>query len=137
MSAKLDAARKRSTNQRIPFSIPLDDFPLNLDWLAVLAALRHKKKKRAKPDTLAVAIEPLPGTAGARDTIQLRRVVASIRLSGISGPAQKRLYQGTNQLRTFFNTAKEKDLAKWWKSLHTSLPRPLFFFLYSTLRACA
>lgn len=142
--------RKRTSRQRIPFSIPLDNSVVHTDWSRILSSLcdAHEQKKarrKAKaeaallPPDVEVAAEELgPELVGAqskRNPLQLRRVCTAIRFSGASGETLGKLDLLTRRVRAFLTSSTQSEIARWWQKLHRSLPESVFFLLYTTLRA--
>jgi hypothetical protein len=148
--------RKRTSRQRIPFSIPLDHALARIDWSRILSSLQdtnEQKSSRRKvkaeagaaptelPPDVAVAAEELGadlvGQPASRNPLQLRRICTAIKFRDASGEALGKLDFLTRQVRAFLTSSSQSEIARWWKRLHGLLPEPIFFLLYTTLRAVA
>jgi hypothetical protein len=142
--AGLFTKRKRAPKRRIPFSIPLDHALLNLNWGTILRDLRKSSQRKSRPKAKYVKprciVRPstaaLPGQPGKRTPPQLRTIVSGARLTGVSKRCQWHLDRLTQKQRQFLNNVNSPaDVAAWWHRLYRILPEPIFFVVYTTLRA--
>lgn len=138
--------RVRSSRHVSPASIPLDRTTLSVNWSSVLSSLRraHRTKLRGSNSRRIVpsdapVVPDVPsadtGTPGNRTPLQLRRLLANVRFTGINGKIQGRIDHLIRAVRKFLNQATESDIANWWKRLHRTLPEPIFFVVYTSLKA--
>lgn len=138
--------RVRTTKQASPLSIPLDQTTLLVDWSRILSSLRRahrakltktKKKQLVPVDAPVVVAVPVTDTGkpGARSPLQLRRLLANVKFSGITDHTQSRIDTLIRTFRSFLVDASDTEITSWWKRLHTLLPEPIFFVLYASLKA--
>lgn len=142
--------RTRATKHVPPLSIPLDTTITAIDWNGLLRSLKlkHEAKQRTSlvppilPQGAATPIESVVaegdvsiGAPVTRNAVQLRRVLTNIRFSGVTGPIQGRIDHLIRAVRRFLIDATNIQITRWWKQLHRQLPEPIFFIIYSVLKA--
>lgn len=142
--------RTRATKHVAPLSIPLDTTITSINWGKILQSLRiadKLKRRKAKvvyvvPEGQAAPIVPIVpdghidiGAPVTRNAVQLRRVLTNVRFSGLTGPIQGRIDHLIRAFRRFLTDATNIQITRWWKKLHRLLPEPIFFILYSVLKA--
>lgn len=136
----LFAKRKRAPKKRIPYVIPLDRSPLEFDWASLLRKSRTRQEKQRRRRVSVKPIVPsnpsVIGTSGTRTTPQLRSLLAGVRLAGVSKELNGKLDRLTGKHRLFLHSAHTPlEIARWWHNLYCELPEPVFFILYTILRA--
>lgn len=142
--------RARATKHVAPLSIPLDTTITAINWSKILHSLRvaHRVKQRKTPtppilpEGVTTPILPVVadgdiaiGSPITRNAVQLRRVLANVRFSGLTGPIQGRIDHLIRAVRRFLIEATNIQITRWWKQLHRQLPEPIFFIVYSVLKA--
>lgn len=142
--------RARATKHVAPLSIPLDTTITAINWCGLLRALKlkhtAKQSKSLVPPILpkgdSTPIESVVaegdvviGAPKTRNAVQLRRVLTNIRFSGVTGPIQGRISHLIRAVRRFLVEATNIQITRWWKQLHRQLPEPIFFILYTVLKA--
>lgn len=147
---KVAQKRARTTKHTAPLSIPLDHTITSIKWPLILTSLRknhrlQQRRARVRPilsrRTPIVIDRPIvdnsveTGSPGVRGPLQLRRVLANVRFSGLTGRIQGQIDHLIRAFRRFLTNATNIELTRWWSRLHRQLPEPYFFLVYAALKA--